>query len=91
MTDTSENFDAIIVGAGFSGLYQLYCLREKLNLRTRVLEAGGGLGGTWYWNRYPEHDVTQKATLIVTILINHYLKNGLGLNAIPDRKKYSNI
>ena len=53
MTDTSENFDAIIVGAGFSGLYQLYCLREKLNLRTRVLEAGGGLGGTWYWNRYP--------------------------------------
>jgi cation diffusion facilitator CzcD-associated flavoprotein CzcO len=53
VTDTSENFDAIIVGAGFSGLYQLYCLREKLNLRTRVLEAGGGLGGTWYWNRYP--------------------------------------
>ena len=53
MTDTSENFDAIIVGAGFSGLYQLYCLREKLKLRTRVLEAGGGLGGTWYWNRYP--------------------------------------
>ena len=53
MTDTSENFDAIIVGAGFSGLYQLYCLREKLNLRARVLEAGGGLGGTWYWNRYP--------------------------------------
>jgi cation diffusion facilitator CzcD-associated flavoprotein CzcO len=53
VTDTSENFDAIIVGAGFSGLYQLYCLREKLNLRARVLEAGGGLGGTWYWNRYP--------------------------------------
>ena len=48
--DTSENFGDI-VGAGFSGLYQLYCLREKLNLRTRVLEAGGGLGGTWYWNR----------------------------------------
>ena len=38
-----------------------------------------------------EHDVTQKVTLIVTILINHCLKNGLGLNAIPDRKKYSNI
>ena len=53
MNETSQSFDAIIVGAGFSGLYQLYCLREKLRLRTKVLEAGGGLGGTWYWNRYP--------------------------------------
>mgnify|MGYP000329408624 FL=1 len=47
------DLDAVIVGAGFSGLYQLYCLREKLKLRVKVLEAGGGVGGTWYWNRYP--------------------------------------
>ena len=53
MNETSQSFDAIIVGAGFSGLYQLYCLREKLRLRTKVLGAGGGLDGTWYWNRYP--------------------------------------
>ena len=45
--------DAVIVGAGFSGLYQLYSLREKLNLNAVVLEAGDGVGGTWYWNRYP--------------------------------------
>ena len=45
--------DAVIIGAGFSGLYQLYCLRDKLGLSVRVLEAGGGVGGTWYWNRYP--------------------------------------
>ena len=45
--------DALIVGAGFSGLYQLHCLRDKLGLRTKVLEAGEGVGGTWYWNRYP--------------------------------------
>ena len=45
-------FDAIIVGAGISGLYQLYRLRE-LGLRVLVLEAGTGVGGTWYWNRYP--------------------------------------
>ena len=45
--------DAIIVGAGFSGLYQLYCLREKLGLTVKVLEAAEGVGGTWYWNRYP--------------------------------------
>ena len=42
--------DAVIVGAGFSGLYQLYSLREKLNPNTIVLEAGDGVGGTWYWN-----------------------------------------
>jgi cyclohexanone monooxygenase len=45
-------FDAVIVGAGFSGLYMLYRLR-KLGLSVRVLERGGGVGGTWYWNRYP--------------------------------------
>jgi cation diffusion facilitator CzcD-associated flavoprotein CzcO len=46
------DYDAIIVGAGISGLYQLYRLRE-LGMRVRVLEAGTGVGGTWYWNRYP--------------------------------------
>ena len=45
-------FDAIIVGAGFSGLYMLHSLRG-LGLSARVLERGGGVGGTWYWNRYP--------------------------------------
>ncbi|HSP24767.1 MAG TPA: NAD(P)/FAD-dependent oxidoreductase, partial [Saliniramus sp.] len=47
------NFDAIIIGAGFSGMYQLHCLRERLGLSVKVLEAAGGVGGTWYWNRYP--------------------------------------
>jgi cyclohexanone monooxygenase len=46
------DLDAVVVGAGVAGLYQLYRLRE-LGLRTRVIEAGGGVGGTWYWNRYP--------------------------------------
>ncbi|MFE9662406.1 NAD(P)-binding domain-containing protein [Streptomyces sp. NPDC005955] len=44
--------DAVIVGAGMSGLYQLLKLRE-LGLRTVVFEAGDDIGGTWYWNRYP--------------------------------------
>lgn len=44
--------DAVIVGAGFAGLYQLYRLRE-MGLSTRVFEVAGGVGGTWYWNRYP--------------------------------------
>ena len=46
------DYDAIVIGAGISGLYQLYRLRE-LGLRVLVLEAGTGVGGTWYWNRYP--------------------------------------
>ena len=45
-------FDAIVVGAGVAGLYQLYKLLE-LKLRVLVLEAGSDVGGTWYWNRYP--------------------------------------
>jgi len=48
-----EAFDAVVVGAGFSGLYQLHCLRDRLGLSVRLLEAGDGVGGTWYWNRYP--------------------------------------
>jgi cation diffusion facilitator CzcD-associated flavoprotein CzcO len=50
--ETSPEFDAIVIGAGVSGLYQLYKLRE-LGLRVRVFESGTGVGGTWYWNRYP--------------------------------------
>ena len=47
-----ENVDAVIVGAGFSGLYLLHRLR-KAGFSTRVFERGGDVGGTWYWNRYP--------------------------------------
>ena len=52
MSEEVDQFDAIIIGAGVTGLYQLYRLRE-LGLSVRVLEEGGGVGGTWYWNRYP--------------------------------------
>ncbi len=44
--------DVVIAGAGFAGMYMLHRLRG-LGLSARVLEAGGGVGGTWYWNRYP--------------------------------------
>jgi len=50
--DAALDFDAVVIGAGVSGLYMLYRLRE-LGLRVRVLETGAGVGGTWYWNRYP--------------------------------------
>src|SRR3954465_6126997 len=47
----SSPFDAIVVGAGLSGLYLLYRLRE-LGLSVLVLEQASGVGGTWFWNRY---------------------------------------
>ncbi|MBK1657511.1 flavin-containing monooxygenase [Paracraurococcus ruber] len=47
------DLDAIVIGAGFAGMYQLHLLRDRLGLKVRVLEQGGGVGGTWYWNRYP--------------------------------------
>jgi cation diffusion facilitator CzcD-associated flavoprotein CzcO len=51
-TGPVDQFDAIIIGAGLTGLYQLYRLRQ-LGLSVRVYDDGGGVGGTWYWNRYP--------------------------------------
>src|SRR5262245_59842705 len=45
-------YDAIFIGAGLSGIYQLYRLRQ-LGMNVRVFEDGADLGGTWYWNRYP--------------------------------------
>ena len=48
----STEFDAIIIGAGISGMFMLYRLRE-LGMTARVFETGSDLGGTWYWNRYP--------------------------------------
>jgi cyclohexanone monooxygenase len=50
---TSENVDAVIVGAGFAGLHAIWKLRDQLGLSVRAFEAGDGVGGTWFWNRYP--------------------------------------
>ncbi len=52
MSDEVSRFDALIVGAGFNGLYQLYRLRQR-GFSVRLLEAGAGLGGVWQANRYP--------------------------------------
>ena len=48
-----KEVDAVVVGAGFAGLYALLRLRDHLGLNVRAFEAGSGVGGTWYWNRYP--------------------------------------
>jgi cation diffusion facilitator CzcD-associated flavoprotein CzcO len=49
---TAQELDALVLGAGFGGLYQLKRLRD-LGLKTKVIDAAGDVGGTWYWNQYP--------------------------------------
>src|ERR1700733_11468868 len=51
-TPSTNRFDAVIVGAGFAGLYMLHRLRG-LGFSAQIIEAADGVGGTWYWNRYP--------------------------------------
>lgn len=71
-----EHFDAIVVGAGFAGLYQLYSLR-KMGLTAHVLEAGEGIGGTWFWNRYPVPVATSKASTTPIRSAMNCSRNGL--------------
>jgi cation diffusion facilitator CzcD-associated flavoprotein CzcO len=52
IADPTRTLDAVVIGAGFAGLYMLHRLRAQ-GLSVVVLEAGDGVGGTWYWNRYP--------------------------------------
>ena len=58
-----ESYDVVVVGAGFAGMYMLHRLRGQ-GMTARVYEQGSGVGGTWYWNRYPgaRCDVESMAT-----------------------------
>jgi cation diffusion facilitator CzcD-associated flavoprotein CzcO len=50
---TTRDLDAVVIGAGFAGLFMNYRLRDQMGMNVQVYEAGDGVGGTWYWNRYP--------------------------------------
>ncbi|MCH2350671.1 MAG: NAD(P)/FAD-dependent oxidoreductase, partial [Pseudomonadales bacterium] len=52
MANNIQSVDVLVVGAGFAGMYMLHRLRAQ-DLNVQVVEAGSGVGGTWYWNRYP--------------------------------------
>jgi cation diffusion facilitator CzcD-associated flavoprotein CzcO len=51
--NATQDVDAVVIGAGFAGLYMNYRLRDQLGMNVQVFEAGDNVGGTWYWNRYP--------------------------------------
>ena len=87
MVGTAQNFDAVVVGAGFSGMYTLKALRDKLGLKVRVYEAGETVGGTWYWNRYPGRAATPNPISIVSLGTSSCYRNGSGPNAIPSSQR----
>jgi len=86
----SLDFDAIVIGAGFGGLYMLHKLRDQLGLKTRVFDKAGGIGGTWYWNRYPGACPIRTATSINTRSTRRCYKkvNGKSLPH-PSRKSWT--
>jgi cation diffusion facilitator CzcD-associated flavoprotein CzcO len=53
MSQDSDVLDVLVVGAGFTGLYAVHRLRDRMGLRTLAVDSAPGVGGTWYWNRYP--------------------------------------
>jgi cation diffusion facilitator CzcD-associated flavoprotein CzcO/acetyl esterase/lipase len=53
VTGTPTQFDAVVIGGGFGGIYAVHKMRDDLGLNVQAFEAGHGVGGTWYWNRYP--------------------------------------
>ena len=81
------DFDAIIIGAGFSGMYMLHSLRDKLDLNATVFEAGEGVGGTWYWNRYPGARCDSDSYVYCYTFDKNLLKNGTGPSAIRNRMR----
>ncbi|MGX1049041.1 NAD(P)-binding protein [Bradyrhizobium diazoefficiens] len=86
------HFDAVIIGAGFSGMYMLHSLRDKLDLNVTVFEAGDGVGGTWYWNRYPAaRAAIPTATSIATRSTRTCCRSGTGPSAIRSRMRFCAI
>jgi choline dehydrogenase-like flavoprotein len=83
MASAIQNLDAVVIGAGFSGLHMLKSLRDKSGLKVRVYEAGETVGGTWYWNRYPG----AMPTFIASPGTSSSCKSGNGPNAIPSSTK----
>ena len=81
-TETQVDFDAVVIGAGVSGLYQLYRLRE-LGLTVRVFEAGTNVGGTWYWNRYPGAGSIPKAGPTAIRSRRNCSMSGTGRSTLP--------
>ena len=88
--DDHKQLDVVVVGAGFAGLYSLYKFRS-LGLRVQVYEAGSGVGGTWYWNRYPGARCDVNSLEYSFQFSEELSRNGTGLKSIRPRLKFWNM
>ena len=91
-TDATQ-FDAVIIGAGIAGLYQLHRLRQ-MGLKVVAIEAGNNVGGTWYWNRYPGARVDSQSH-VYQYWFSRELNDGWNWNerfpAQPETEAYLNF
>ena len=74
----TPNVDAVVIGAGFGGIYMLHKLRNGLGLKVRAYDKAGGVGGTWYWNKYPGALRTPKPTSTNTPSTKKCSRIGIG-------------
>ena len=82
MSDT--DVDVVVVGAGFAGLYMLHRLRQARAVGAGCIEAGGGVGGTWYWNRYPGRALRRREPRVLLQLRRRARsRSGSGPSATP--------
>ena len=86
-TKSNADFDAVVIGAGFSGMYMLHSLRDKLDLNVTLFEAGNGVGGTWYWNRYPGARCDSDSYIYCYTFDKTSYRNGIGPSGIPNKTK----
>ncbi len=82
--------DTIIVGAGFSGLYQLHKCRDQLGLKTLVIEEGKEVGGTWYWNKYPGSRCDTESHIYCYTFSKEIYKNWKWKERYPEQKEILN-
>ena len=89
MATATQHFDAVVIGAGFSGLHMLKSLRDKLGLKVRVYETGGTVGGTCTGTATPARVAILTPTFIASPGTSNSCKSGNGPNAIPSSPKSS--
>ena len=85
---TPLKLNTAIIGAGVAGLYQLYLLREQ-GLKVRAFDSASGVGGTWYWNRYPARNSIPRPTSTSTCSRKSSTRDGAGASGFPGSPKSS--